>query len=110
MKRLSVVLLALALAGCAEIDQNVSCPTGSTGVAFALQGSTVGNQLISMFGSASSMGLLAPRAAAVGPTTGATMKYRYLAVFGADSGSLTCVNPPAPPTVITTGPPPSILH
>jgi hypothetical protein len=39
-----------------------------------------------------------------------TMSYEYLPIFGADSGSLTCIEPIAPPTVVTAGPPAAILH
>ena len=116
MKRITVLVAALmgcALAfysqGCAKISMTTTCPASSTGVGFALAGSTVGNQLLSMFGSAAAMGLMAPRAGAATPATTATMTYEYLAVFGADSGSLTCVSPPATTTVVTS-PPASILH
>jgi hypothetical protein len=101
----------LHLYGCATIDETVACPASSTGVAFALQGSTVGNQLISMAGAAAgAAGFMARPGAAEAPTTTATMKYTYVPIFGSDSGSLTCVQAPAPPTIITTGPPVAILH
>lgn len=100
---------ALAFMGCATIDESVSCPASSTGVSFALQGSTVGNQLISMLGAAATTAGFMAREGAAAPATTATMKYSYIPVFGADSGSLTCIQPPATTTVVTS-PPASIVH
>jgi hypothetical protein len=109
MKRLSVVLLALALAGCAKISLTTACPTTSTGVSFALSGSTVGNTLLSMLGTAAA-GAGALKATATEPqTTSATMTYDYIPVFGADSGSLNCTEPPTTTTIVTS-PPAQILH
>jgi hypothetical protein len=107
MKRLTVLVLALALAGCATVNMSTSCPANSTGVGFALAGSTVGNTALSMLGTAAAAGMLAPKAGVPAGTT-ATMSYRYIPVFGADSGSLTCIQPPQQ-TVIVTSPPASIV-
>lgn len=110
MRRIWVVLLALALAGCAKISLTTQCPTTSNGVSFALAGSTVGNQAIAMLGSAlGAAGVMAKRSDA-GPTTTNTMTYSYIPIFGADSGSLTCIVPVGTPGVLVPGPPPQILH
>lgn len=103
MKRLAVLFLALALAGCATVNMSTSCPANSTGVSFALAGSTVGNTALSMLGTAMATGMLAPKAG-VAPGTTATMSYHYLPIFGADSGSLNCVQPPQQTIVVTSAP------
>lgn len=100
----------LSLYGCATINETVACPASSTGVAFALQGSTVGNQLISMLGSAATTAGFLAKPGAATPTTTATMKYTYIPIFGSDSGSLNCTNPVPAPIVVTAGPPAAILH
>jgi len=111
----AAVLMGCALAfysqGCAKISLSTQCPVSSTGVSFALQGSTVGNQLISMLSSGLATGglIAGARLGATEPTTTATMSYQYIPIFGADSGSLTCVSPPTTTTVVTS-PPASILH
>lgn len=112
MKRsISIIMLALLLSGCAEITLNTACPASSTGVSFALAGSTVGNTLISMLGqAATTAGLLAAKAPGTAQaTTNATMTYRYVPIFGADSGSLTCTQAPTTTTVVTS-PPASVVH
>jgi hypothetical protein len=105
--------LAFYLAGCAKISLSTQCPASSTGVSFALAGSTVGNQAIAMLGSAiggaALMGAKQNTSADATPITN-TMSYEYFPIFGADSGSLTCIQSIAPPTVVTTGPPAAILH
>ena len=110
MKRtLIAVALGLFLSGCATVTLNTSCPSTSTGVAFALAGSTVGNQVLSMLGSmGSTAGLMAKQGAAI-PVTSATMTYKYFPIFGADSGSLNCTMPPQNTTVVTS-PPASIVR
>lgn len=105
--------LAFYLAGCAKISLTTQCPANSAGVSFALAGSTVGNQAIAMLGSAlGGAALMGARqnAAADATLPTNTMSYEYLPIFGADSGSLTCIEPIAPPTVVTAGPPAAILH
>lgn len=109
MRRLWVVPLLVILAGCATVTLNTTCPATSTGVGFALAGSTVGNTALSMLNTAAAGGMLAARAGAATSTTNATMTYKYLPIFGADSGSLTCTQPPATTTVVTS-PPAQILH
>lgn len=109
MKRVAVIVLAFALMGCAQVQLTAQCPAASTGVGFALAGSTVGNQVLSMLGNmGQTAGLMAHAATAASPTTSATMTYSYLPIFGADSGSLTCVMPPQQ-TVVVTSPPASIV-
>lgn len=101
----------LHLYGCATIDETVACPASSTGVNFALQGSTIGNQLLAMGqAAAGAAGFMAKAGASSAPVTTATMKYTYIPIFGSDSGSLTCTQPAAPPTIITMGPPVAILR
>jgi hypothetical protein len=107
MKRFTVLILAFALMGCATVNMSTSCPANSTGVGFALAGSTVGNTALSMLGTAAAAGMLAPKAGVPAATT-ATMSYHYLPIFGADSGSLNCVQPPTQ-TVVVTSPPASIV-
>jgi|SRR5580698_7980315 hypothetical protein len=108
--------LAFYLAGCAKISLSTQCPATSLGVSFALAGSTVGNQAIAMLGSAIGGAALMDKKTGSAPTDTTpttivnTMSYEYLPIFGADSGSLTCIAPVAPPTVVSTGPPPAILH
>lgn len=100
----------LYLYGCATVTLNTSCPASSTGVSFALSGSTVGNQLISMLGAAATKGgFMAGAGTAPTPTSG-TMTYTYIPIFGADSGSLSCTQPPQGVGVFSPGPPPSIVH
>ena len=109
---LFIALFSFSLMGCATVTMTTTCPTSSTGVSFALAGSTVGNQAISMLSSLGSAGgLMAARegATAAPPPTSATMTYRYLPIFGADSGSLSCTQPPTPTTIITS-PPASIVR
>jgi hypothetical protein len=108
MKRIAVLILALALSGCASITMTTSCPVTSTGVSFALAGSTVGNTALSMLGQAAAGGMLANKATAPAPTS-ATMTYNYLPIFGADSGSLNCIQAPAN-TIVVTSAPASIVH
>lgn len=108
MRRLWVVPLALALAGCATITLNTACPTNSTGVSFALAGSTVGNTAISMLSTAALGAGVAAKAGAVPATTNATMTYQYFPIFGQDSGSLNCVQPPTQ-TVVVTSPPATVV-
>jgi hypothetical protein len=112
MKRLPLLAL-LALFGCATVTLNATCPATSTGVSFALAGSTVGNQAISMLGSALTaakiLGAPKDEASVAPPPTSATMKYEYVPLFGADDGSLTCVQPIAQTTVVTS-PPASIVR
>lgn len=102
---------ALAFVGCAKVSLSTQCPASSTGVSFALQGSTVGNQLLSMLSSGLATGglIAGARLGAQAPTTTATMSYEYVPIFGSDSGSLTCVSPPTTTTVVTS-PPASIVH
>lgn len=100
----------LHLYGCATVQLTTACPATSTGVSFALAGSTVGNQVLSMLGSmGSKAGLMAPVGAPAAPTNTATMSYSYIPIFGADSGSLTCLMPIQTTTVVTS-PPASIVH
>src|SRR5277367_4248312 len=103
--------LALYSQGCAKVSLSTQCPANSTGVSFALQGSTVGNQLLSMLSSGLATGglIAGARLGAAAPTTTATMSYEYVPIFGSDSGSLTCVSPPTTTTVVTS-PPASIVH
>jgi hypothetical protein len=104
-----MVLVAVALAGemgCAKVTLTTSCPVNSTGVSFALAGSTVGNQAIAMLGAVASGAKVM-----AGPTstgTSATMTYEYLPIFGADSGSLDCTQPPIQ-TVVVTSPPAQVV-
>ena len=105
-----IVGALLHLYGCATITETVACPASSTGVNFALQGSTVGNQLLAMGQAAAGAAGFMAKEGAAAPTTTATMKYTYIPIFGSDSGSLTCTQPAVPPTIITTGPPVAILH
>lgn len=110
MKRFAIVLLALALAGCAKISLTTTCPSTSVGVSFALAGSTIGNQAIAMLSSAAgAAGLLAKNGVTDTGNT-STMSYEYIPIFGADSGTLTCIAPVATPGVLVAGPPPAILH
>jgi hypothetical protein len=111
MKRLSL-LLTLVVFGCAKISLTTTCPATSNGVSFALAGSTVGNQAIAMLGTALAGATLMSKqgAADTAPVTTNTMSYEYVPIFGADSGSLTCIDPVAPPVVVSAGPPPQILH
>ncbi len=114
MKRLLLIPL-LVLFGCAKISLTTSCPANANGVSFALAGSTVGNQAIAMLssglGAAGLLGMArsAPADSSTPPSVN-TMTYTYLPIFGADSGSLTCILPLTPPTVVTAGPPAAILH
>jgi hypothetical protein len=111
MRLLAVVLLAVVLAGCAKISLTTQCPANSNGVSFALAGSTVGNQAIAMLGSALGVaGIMGRNGGSAPPPTTNTMTYSYIPIFGADSGSLTCIEPVAPPGVLVPGPPPAILH
>ena len=52
---LAAALMGIALGiwcqGCAKVSLSTQCPANSTGVSFALAGSTVGNQLLSMLSS-----------------------------------------------------------
>ncbi len=107
---LVAIALGLALAACAKISLTTTCPATSTGVGFALAGSTVGNTALSMLGTAVSGAKLAAKEGAAAPAgTTATMSYDYFPVFGADSGSLTCTQPPQTTTVVTS-PPASIVQ
>ena len=113
LRTLIAAVLAVSLAGCADITQEVVCPANSIGVSFALAGSTVGNQAIAMLGAYVSAGKAAALAkegvASVAPVTGGKMSYKYLPIFGADSGSLTCVMPQQQ-NVIVTSPPASVVQ
>ena len=53
-------------------------------------------------------GMLGPKGTAPAPTS-ATMTYNYLPIFGADSGSLNCIQAPAN-TIVVTSAPASIVH
>lgn len=108
MKRLALMALALMVVGCAKITLTTQCPSNSTGVGFALAGSTVGNTALSLLSSAASSGLLAARTAAVPQGSSASLTYNYFAVFGADSGSLTCTQP-MQQTVVVTSPPATVV-
>lgn len=109
MRRILVLLLAAALMGCAKIQLSTQCPTNSTGVGFALAGSTIGNQALSMLGGiASKAGVMAGPTDTAAPATTATLSYEYLAIWGPDSGSLACTIPPQQ-TVVVTSPPASIV-
>ena len=102
---------ALAFIGCAKVSLSTQCPANSTGVSFALAGSTVGNQLLSMLSSGLATGglIAGARVGAAEPATTATMSYEYIPIFGSDSGSLNCTAPPTTTTVVTS-PPAQILH
>ena len=102
---------ALAFIGCAKVSLSTQCPANSTGVSFALAGSTVGNQLLSMLSSGLATGglIAGARVGAAEPATTATMSYDYLALWGPDSGSLSCTSPPTTTTVVTS-PPASIVR
>jgi hypothetical protein len=107
-KYILFVLLAILAGGCATVHLTQNCPMGSTGVGFALSGSTVGNTAISMLGGvATKAGFLM----AQGPTPSnqASMDYTYVPIFGSDSGTLNCVIPPTQ-TVVVTSPPASVIH
>lgn len=108
MKRLTAIVLAVAVAGCAKIQLSTQCPTNSTGVGFALAGSSIGNQALSMLGGAASKAGLMVGAGEPVPSTTATLSYSYLAIWGPDSGSLSCTMPPQQ-TVVVTSPPASIV-
>lgn len=115
MKRLIVLLPLLILFGCAKIALTTTCPSTSVGVSFALAGSTIGNQAIAMLSSAAgAAGLLAKNGVTKNGVTDtgntSTMSYEYIPIFGADSGTLTCIAPVATPGVLVAGPPPAILH
>lgn len=101
----------LHLYGCATVTLSTACPANSTGVSFALAGSTVGNQLLSMLSSGLATGglIAGAREGAAAPATTATMKYQYIPIFGSDSGSLSCTSPPTTTTVVTS-PPASIVR
>ena len=107
IRRLPLLAL-LVVFGCATVTLNARCPATSTGVSFALAGSTVGNQAISMLGSALTaakvLGAARDEASTAPPPTSATMKYSYSPIWGADSGSLTCVQAPTQTTVVTSAP------
>lgn len=110
---LAVACALMALQGCATVTLNTVCPDTSSGVAFALSGSTVGNQLLSMAGTAAAAGkagLGGPLNAPAATNTSASMTYQYVPIFGSDAGSLTCVKPPNPAVVVVTSPPASIVH
>ncbi len=122
MKPLTRIVLAGAifglgcalLQGCAKVTLNTVCPATSTGVGFALAGSTVGNTAISMLGAAvaggGGGGVKGTEGISSPPTaTTATMTYSYLPIFGADSGSLTCTQPPAQ-TIVVASPPASVVR
>jgi len=110
MRRIAVVVLAIGLAGCAKITLTTTCPDTSTGVGFALSGSTVGNTALSMLGAAAQGAKFAAKEGAAAPAgTSATMSYEYFPVFGADSGSLNCTQPPQS-TVVVASPPASVIH
>jgi len=110
---LTLTALLLAASGCAKIALSTTCPAGNIGVGFGLAGSTVGNQAIAMLGAAVSGAKVAAmaKAGAVGApsTTTATMSYEYSPIFGADSGTLTCVMPPQQ-TVVVTSPPAAVVQ
>ena len=112
---LAAALMGIALGiwcqGCAKVSLSTQCPANSTGVSFALAGSTVGNQLLSMLSSGLATGglIAGARLGAAEPATTATMSYDYLAIWGPDSGSLSCTSPPTTTTVVTS-PPAQILH
>jgi len=106
---IAAIVMAVALAiwsqGCADITESTTCPAGSIGVSFALSGSTIGNQAIAMLGTAVSGATLAAKeGAATPPATTATMTYKYIPIFGADSGSLTCIQTPQQTVVVTSAP------
>jgi hypothetical protein len=104
----AVLAAAMALCACAQVSLTTVCPASSTGVQFALAGSTVGNTLISMLSTAATTAGVLPmtgaRAAGAPATTNATMTYTYVPIFGADSGSLTCTQAPQNTTVVTSPP------
>lgn len=105
------IIVAFLCMGCAKVTMNTVCPTSSTGVSFALSGSTVGATALSMLGGiATKAGVMASPDAAAAPTTNASMTYEYLPIFGADAGSLTCTQPPPPPGIFAPGPPPQIVR
>lgn len=111
MKRLILLAGVFAFFGCAKISLTTTCPASSVGVSFALAGSTVGNQAIAMLSSAAgAAGFLAKRDAAADTGNTSTMSYEYVPIFGADSGTLTCIAPVATPGLLVPGPPPAILH
>lgn len=110
MRRLLISLLAVALVGCAKITLNTVCPATSTGVGFALSGSTVGNTVLSMLATGVTGGAIPMKLGATpAQNTSATMTYNYLPIFGSDSGNLTCTSPPQQ-TVVVTSPPASVVH
>ena len=117
MKRVTIlaaVMLGLALTvlaqGCAKVSLTTQCPANSTGVGFALAGSTVGNQVLSMLGAMGGAAGMMARQGDTAPTNTATMTYEYVPIFGADSGSLNCTMPPPAPTILNPGPPASFVH
>jgi len=106
---LVILAVFLALSGCAEITLTTACPATSTGVGFALAGSTIGNTALSMLSTGlAGAGGLAAKAGTTAPATTATMSYKYLAIWGPDSGSLSCTSPPQS-TVVVASPPASIV-
>jgi len=113
--KILALILCLALSACATVTLTAACPASSTGVSFGLAGSTVGNQTLSMVGSAVSTGKLLAgakegnRASSPPAATSATMTYSYLPIFGSDSGSLACVQPPQQ-VIVVTSPPASVVQ
>jgi len=86
---------ALFISGCATIDSSTTCPSGTIGTSWGLNGSQVGNQLIAMGAAAAKVAgfmATAPGANQPAPTT-ITMHYSYVPIFGQDGGSTTCVMP-----------------
>ena len=85
MKIIIVLAMALALAGCADIEMDCP-PTG--GETIAVGGSTVGNQIVALGvaagqGAAKSGGLMA-REGAASPGPVMHVHYRYVPLFGSD--------------------------
>jgi hypothetical protein len=106
---IAAIVMAVALAiwsqGCAKLALDTTCPAGSIGVSFALAGSTIGNQAIAMLGTAVSGATLAAKQGdTTPPATKGTMTYEYVPIFGADSGSLTCIQAPQQTVVVTSAP------
>ena len=92
----AILILIVALSGCASIDMD--CPkTG--GETIAIGGSTVGNQIVALGATAAqgamkSGGLMAAREGAAEAAPVMHVHYSYLPIFGADY--VACQNTPQP--------------
>lgn len=106
MKRIAVLLFAIALAGCATID--ATCPTDGSTTIIAIGGSTVGTTALA-YGQAAgkAAGVMAKAGATAATTPGScSVHYSYIPIFGSDYVQLGTQPQQPTPTIVVAAPGP----